>query len=788
MNESAASNRPLVLVVDDDPAVRVLINATLEAGGYRICEVGDGRSAISRFAEIEPDIVLLDVMMPGIDGFDTCRKIRQTARGKFTPILMLTALDDAESIERAYEAGATDFETKPVRPRMLVKRLEHMLRAKATGEALRASEQRFKLLTEYAPEAIVVFDYDSGRIVDVNRNAIRIFKLEREALLRANVVDLAPDARSAAGDSRHPLRRALDQAIAGKAPAFSWQFVNGEGRQVWCEARMIRISDAAEPLVRLSLVDISKERRREHEAAQLGRIVEESLNEIYIFRADTLKYVFVNSGARTNLGYSMAELHALTPLDLEHLFTRDSLETLIEPLRDRSRRCIGFSTEHRRKDGSTYPVEVDLQLTEYKDRPAFVANVVDVSEYRETEAALRQAQKMEAVGQLTGGVAHDFNNLLTVVIGNLELLEETTAWNSEQQLLMHDALESARRGAELTRRLLAFARKQILEPKVTEINTLVDSMLQLLRRTLGEPISIELANDTQTLLAKVDVPQLESAILNLAINARDAMPEGGKLTIETRAATSPARKAYDDAGIAPGDYAVLSVSDTGTGIEPDLLGRVFDPFVTTKEIGKGSGLGLSMVYGFVKQSDGYVTIDSEPGRGTRVDLYFPLVRPAELPAEQSGADTGKNVPTGEETILVVEDDAAVRALAMRMLGKLGYRLLEAESGAAALDILDSGRPVDLMFTDIVMRGISGIELADKAHELRPRLKVLFTTGYSDSNILSNRLLANAASLIGKPYGQEALGNAVRDALDAKDPVRRHADAGADTPESAAGRR
>lgn len=767
MNNQSARNQPLVMVVDDDPAVRLLISASLDAHGFDAAEFSDGESAVSHFVEIQPDIVVMDVLMPGMNGFETCMKIRQMPEGRFTPILILTGLDDADSIGQAYDAGATDFETKPIKPLLLAKRLQYLVGAKKTADELRNSERRFKSLTEHAPEAIIVFNYESGQILDVNRNASRLMKRDRESLMTMEIDELCAQSKSATAVSQNPLHRAIDQAIAGDVPAFFCEFDDAEGNLVWSEARLIRVPGAAEPLVRLSLIDISNERRLEREAAQLGRIVEESLNETYIFHADTLKFMTVNKGARDNLGYSSDELLELTPVDLKPLFTREAFQALIQPLRNRSTKRVQFATEHQRKDGSIYPVEADLQLTEYKGEPAFVANIVDVTEYRNTEAQLRQAQKMEAVGQLTGGIAHDFNNLLTVVIGNLQLLEESSTQGLEDKELIGDALASATRGADLTRRLLAFGRQQVLEPTITDVSVLAADMLQLLQRTLGESISVVLTSGEPSLLAKVDASQLENAVLNLAINARDAMPDGGRLKIETRAAIVGAGESPVAAEMAPGEYVVLSVSDTGEGIAPDLLSRVFDPFFTTKEIGKGSGLGLSMVYGFVKQSQGWVRIDSELGEGSCVELYFPRVQAAEL-SDSDPVASVKVLPAGRETILVVEDDTAVRSLATRMLGKLGYRVLEADGGPPALEILNSDEPIDLLFTDVVMPGMGGPELAEEARKCRPGLRVLFTTGFTDSAVFRAGVLDNTVNVLNKPYSRTTLAAAARGALDEED--------------------
>lgn len=389
----------------------------------------------------------------------------------------------------------------------------------------------------------------------------------------------------------------------------------------------------------------------------------------------------------------------------------------------------------------------------------------EVAERSKAEDALRQAQKMEAVGQLTGGVAHDFNNLLTVIIGGLDSIKRAQPGDTARiQRAADMALQGAQRAGSLTGRLLAFSRRQPLEPRPLDLNMLVRDMTELLHRTLGEQIELEGVLSPRLWTVEVDQNQLESAVVNLAVNARDAMPGGGKLTIETANTSLDEAYASVDAEVVPGQYVMISVSDTGEGMPPDTAARVFEPFFTTKEVGRGTGLGLSMVYGFVKQSGGHVTIYSEPGHGTTVKLYFPRYMGE---AEAAGAVTQFEVPTGsqDEVILLVEDNHEVRAYSSMVLRELGYRVIEAPEADSALDILKTDEKIDLLFTDVVLPGKSGRVLVDKAQELRPDLKVLFTTGYSRNAIVHHGRLDPGVRLITKPFTFEQLGGRIRDALD-----------------------
>ncbi|HIM31942.1 MAG TPA: response regulator [Planctomycetes bacterium] len=487
---------------------------------------------------------------------------------------------------------------------------------------------------------------------------------------------------------------------------------------------------------------------------RLGRIVEESINEIYVFDTDTLQFLQVNRGARENLGYSMDQLHALTPLDLEADATPQTYENRLEPLRDGTREQIVYETVHKRNDGSTYDVEVHLQLTRAESPAVLVAIIQDITETRAQQEQLRHAHKMDALGQLTGGVTHDFNNLLTVITGSLELLEARVHEDDQRQLI-REATEAAGLGANLTRRLLAFARKQPLDPEIIDLNEHLMGMSDWLHRTLGEDIQIKTVLAYGLDKSRVDPSQVENAVLNLAINARDAMPNGGQLTIETANVELDRDYTAIQTDVSPGNYVVLSLSDTGIGIPREIQERVFEPFFTTKDAGSGAGLGMSMVYGFAKQSGGHVTIHSEPGFGTTIDLYLPSANHIDEIVKVSGTPA-KILVAGGETVLIVEDNHRLRRVTRRRLADLGYIVLEAESGEVALEILEGDQKVDLLFSDLLMPGISGSELAREALQLRPEIKVLLTSGYPGEVAIQKGWLDEGAQLLMKPYSKAEL--------------------------------
>jgi signal transduction histidine kinase len=386
--------------------------------------------------------------------------------------------------------------------------------------------------------------------------------------------------------------------------------------------------------------------------------------------------------------------------------------------------------------------------------------------FRETEATetqIRQAQKMEAVGQLTGGIAHDFNNILTVITGTIEILGDAVADRPHLAGIARLIDDAATRGAALTQHLLAFARKQPLQPTSVDINLLVVDTVKLLQPTLGELVSIDFVPGEDVAPALVDASQLATAILNLALNARDAMPNGGQLRIETaNVELQDSRiRAYD--GPAAGQYVMISIGDTGHGIAAEDLNKVFEPFYTTKDVGKGTGLGLSMVYGFVKQSKGHITIQSEKGRGTTILICIPRAEAEATPVVKMRLPEAAQ--QGHETILVVEDDPLVRSYVLTQIKSLGYRTLAASNGPEALAVLRGRETIDLLFTDVIMPGsINGRELSIEAHKLRPGLKVLFTSGYTENAIDHDGRLEQGVQLLKKPYRRSDLAGALRVAL------------------------
>jgi PAS domain S-box-containing protein len=551
----------------------------------------------------------------------------------------------------------------------------------------------------------------------------------------------------------------------------------GERRQAEAAAR--QLTDELEQRVHARTAEIEaanehlrqEVEERRHAEERLGvseqryRQVVELIREALWIHCDG-RLVFANNAAAQMFGASGPEqlvgrpvLDIIDPRDYDRATERTKI--LVE-----ARRQVPL-TEMRlqRIDGRPLVVEIQAVPFDHEGRPAVLAVARDITMRKDIEEQLRQSQKMEAIGQLTGGLAHDFNNLMMVVIGNLDRLDSTLAGNQQAREMAHSALSAALRGSELTRKLLAFARKQSLQSTVVDLNDLVSGMTSLLDRTLGEKIQVAVRIGRDLWPIETDPAQVESALANLAINARDAMPDGGRLTIETANTTLDAAYAAENPDAAAGDFVMLAVADTGTGIAPEDLGRVFEPFFTTKGPGKGSGLGLSMVYGFMKQSGGHIKIYSEIGHGTVVRLYFPRTGTAAAASDAPEAPGPLETAAHGELILVVEDNADVRRTAVSQLRDLGYRTLEAGSGKEALAQLDGAPQIALIFTDIVMPGgMTGWELGTAVKAVRPDLPILYTSGFSESSVQDDRAHLANRLFLPKPYRKRELAQKLQQLL------------------------
>ncbi|WP_179906254.1 PAS domain-containing hybrid sensor histidine kinase/response regulator [Rhabdonatronobacter sediminivivens] len=640
-------------------------------------------------------------------------------------------------------------------------------RQRARDEQLRLLENAVSrqndilLITEAAP----IDAPDGPRIVYVNDAFERRTGYSREDVIgKTPRILQGPKTQRAALDR---IRRAME----------NWQPVRAElinytsaGEEFWLEMDLVPLADDTGAFTHWVAVerDITDRRHAEEEirlSQERFQRVTQATNEV-IWDWDVIadKHWW-NANLKTLTGLDPAEIEQGIASWKNRLHPEDRDEAVagVDALIAGTETVWSGEYRFRHADGHYLTVlDRSFVIRDSEGRAVrLLGSMIDVTTLREMESRLRQSQKLESVGQLTGGVAHDFNNLLTIILGNIEFLQDAIDANDPLRRHVDMTVRAAERAAELTNRLLAFSRKQPLQPQVIDANALIGGMEDMLRRTLGEELNIALSLDARLWRSEIDPGQLESALLNLVINSRDSMPDGGSLTIETANVLLDDTYVAYEPDLTAGQYVVIAVSDTGHGIPSDQIDRAFEPFFTTKGADKGTGLGLSMVYGFVKQSGGHIRLYSEPGEGTTVKLYFPRVQGETTPSE--GAEGGQSeAETGNATILVVEDDPLLLQQVCAQLADMGYTVLSADAGAAALEIL-RGRPdIDLLFTDVVLPGgMNGRQVADAAQAIKPGLKVLYTSGYSENAIVHHGRLDPGVDLLSKPYRRSSLAAKLR---------------------------
>jgi len=625
--------------------------------------------------------------------------------------------------------------------------------------------QMLEAALKTAVGAIIIIN-DKGIICSVNPACERVFGYAASELVGQNVNVLMPEPYRSRHDGyiRHHLETGERKII-------------GIGRQVMARQKSGAIFPAH---LAVSAFEAGGQRfftgivhdlsdQREKDVLREQMLFQAVFNQLpdALFILDTAnKIVLCNPAVTRIFGYTLEEIIGQEcSILFESRGELERMQRLKDVLRE-GQATAPLAVRYRRKSGEAFPAQAMVSVLRDQGE-SFVGYLTlnrDISEQVERDEALRKSQRMEAIGQLTGGIAHDFNNLLTIITGNHELLEMMLE-DEEQRDLLARANNAALMGARLTNRLLTFARRRRLEPVVLDLNEHVLGMAELLRRTLGETIALGTLLAPRLWPTRADPSEVESAVLNLAINARDAMPSGGKLMIETKNVHLEARDVAKEVGLQPGDYVSLSVSDTGVGMSREVLARVFEPFFTTKEPGKGTGLGLSVIYGFVKQSGGHVTIYSELGKGTTVNLYLPRAA-AEGERDAAGRPSAAGAVRTGETVLLVEDNADVRSVTVQRLRNLGYAVLEAESAAEAIATLRATPRIDLVFSDVVMPGgMSGFDLAQWVRENASGVRLLLTSGFAEDVARAGETPAPDIEILRKPYSGGELARALRRALD-----------------------
>jgi PAS domain S-box-containing protein len=631
-------------------------------------------------------------------------------------------------------------------------------------QALRDSEQRFRDLFEGSPDAVFVEDL-TGIVLDINPAACRLHGVTREDLVGKNVLDLVPPER------REEVARDFQALVEGRLQQIEGTSCMQDGRAVPVEVRASRVNYAGGEAVLLHVRDITD--RKLAEAAL--RSSEMLFHSVWENSVDGMRLtdkdgniVAVNDAFCKLVGLSREELEGkpFTVVFADSEQSGQILEEFVRRFRDRA-------TEPQRerrltlRNGNVVTLEDTSSFVELRGQPPMLLGLFrDVTAQKRLEEQLRQSQKMEAVGQLAGGVAHDFNNILTVIHGHASLLLAGGSLTGASARSAQQIGQAAERAAGLTRQLLAFSRRQVLQPRQLDMNEVVANMTKMLGRILGEDIALQLNYSPQPARVQADAGMMEQVLLNLAVNSRDAMPKGGLLAIKISMLDVDARHLAEHSEGRAGRFVCLTAVDTGCGIPPENLRRIFEPFFTTKEVGKGTGLGLATVYGIVKQHQGWIEVESEPGKGTAFKVFLPRSAAVGGPVSEPPAEMV--IRGGTETILVVEDEVAVRELVCNLLAGQGYQVLQAESGTKALQVWrDSKDRIDLLLTDLVMPDqMNGRELAEKLWAERPRLKVIFTSGYSADAVGKDFVLRRDLNYLQKPYHPRKLALAVRDCLDA----------------------
>ena len=766
------TGRPLrVLIIEDSEDDLDLLVRELRRNGfepdYQCVKTADG--LIAMLDRQQWDIIICDYSMPGFSGTQALSIVR--SRGFEAPFIFVSGTIGEDVAVSAMRAGAQDYVIKgnlkrlgPAIEREL--RESDLRRERARAEAERhLAEDRFRQILMIAADAIIVFDEDR-RIIIFNQGAEAIFDYRADEVM-GQLVDVL---LSAAASARKIIDELASLLVAGQKTNqfYSVTGLRKNGDEFSAEFTASVLIENGKMMFTAIIRDISDRIRAEQRLQLLTSAVEQSASYIMITSVGgTVEYV--NSRFCELTGYSAEEVIGTTSSIMLTAGTESDIEMELWNAILAGSEWRG-ELPNRRKDGGVFTG--CLTLSPIRDALGnvthFLAVQEDVTQLRQIEEEHKRSQRLQAIGQLTGGFAHDFNNLLTIAIGNLDLLlEDPVAKSPRVQEFGQAALDSVLRGAGLTRKLLAYARGQILQPMAFDLNELASGTTNLLRRTLGEQIVIETVLASDLWLAHADPEQLETAVTNLAVNSRDAMPQGGRLTIETANRHLDEEYAAANAEVTPGDYVMLAVSDTGEGMPPGIVNRVFEPFFTTKEQGKGTGLGLSMVYGFVKQSHGHIRIYSEAGHGTTIRLYLPRAQGGLAPAkDEIPGDSG--IRASAAKILVVDDNPDVRGVVVKQLTGFGYSVMESQDGPSALDIIRRDETIDLLFTDIVMPGgMTGVELAREARKLRPLLKILLTSGFAETTVQNHSQQGETINILSKPYRRQELARKVQEVLSGK---------------------
>ena len=759
-----------VLIVEDSRPVRASVSSLLQAAGFQVDEAEGGQAAVNLLAARSYDVVLTDLKMAGADGFELLEIVKGQALGPEVVILTGRHANDMSAAIRALRLGAHDFLTKPLSaPDQAVLAVQRAAEAKRHREALRRAEARYRELFDNVPVGLYRTTPD-GRILDVNLAAVRMLRFpDRQSLLAA-------DARELYADPRDRDRWVSQLERAGIVNHWEVRLLRHDGRRMWAEesARALRDPEGRLHHLEGTLQDITGRKRTQRRLRQSRlqqKAILDNIPDMAWLKDRQGRFIAVNEALAQWLGRPAAEVAGLThlevwPPELAERDRTDDQRVLQGAERTRTEEQVVAEGEEPR-----WIETVKAPVLDKDGRVTGLAGIArDITErrrveegLRRTEHQLRQAQKLEALGRLAGGVAHDFNNILSVIIGQASLMLAQSGPRAPQHHRVAQILEAADRAATLTRQMLAFGRCQIIQPRVVSLERVVTELSRMLERMIGEDVELRVRSQPPAGRIRADPGQLEQVLMNLAVNARDAMPRGGRVTIQTRTVDLDEEEARRRPPMRVGRYVLLEVTDDGVGMDAETQSKIFEPFFTTKADGRGTGLGLATVYGIVKQSGGFIWVDSALDSGTTFSIYFPEAGGETVPAPAPAvADT----PNGTETILLIEDDELARRVIREGLETFGYTVLPAASAETGLSLLaKAGRRVGLAVIDVVMPGMSGLDLGQRLRAERPDLRVLYVSGYAPQVVAEHGTLDARIPFLQKPFAPSLLARKVRQTLD-----------------------
>jgi len=761
--EATSSNPVRILYVEDSRADAELSLHILKKAGFEIrADIVETREEFTaRLKANTYDVVISDQHLStwtGIEAFEHSR-----ALGLDIPVILVTGTLNDEMAAQFAKRGLTDYVLKD-----RLARLPLVLRRALEQKALREERDRahesilqLAAIVESSDDAIIGKTLD-GTITSWNAGAERIYGYSANEALGRSISILVPP------DRAEEIPQILEKLKRGEhVRNYETVWVRKDGKRIDTSVTTSLVKDSSGKLTGVSIIgrDITERKRAEEALIKLRKAVDTSGEVIFMTDREGV-ITFVNPEFTRLYGYTEQEVVGKSTPRVLKSGSRSPEEYASFWKAILDKRVGKEEWVNKTKDGRLVNIEnaTNPILDEQGDITGFLAIQRDITERKVLEGQLRQAQKMEAVGRLAGGIAHDFNNLLTIIAGYSDMMLSRLAADDPLRAHVSEIRIAGDRAASLTRQLLAFSRQQVLAPQVLDLNAVVANMDKMLRRLIGEHIDLVTVCEKRLWHVKADPGQLEQVIMNLAVNARDAMPKGGKLTLETANVELDGAYARAHVAVKPGRYIMLAVSDTGCGMDSETQSHLFEPFFTTKERGKGTGLGLSTVYGIVKQSGGNVWVYSELGRGATFKVYLPQV---DEPLEEPRPVEARAVAArATETVLVVEDEVSVRSLVRGVLESRGYRVLEASHGADALSISDQhGGPIHLLLTDVVMPEMSGRDLASRVMPRRPEIRVLYMSGYTDDAIVHNGVLDAGTAFLQKPFTPDALARKVREVLD-----------------------